>query len=342
PIFRLRLRSFVVGATRAGRAVARVRTRARLAVALFPFAFVAVLLALWASAEAATPELIDPDYHVRLRVVRAAQHQHPDRPLGLMIGSSRAVWAFRPEQLGDGEGVLWVNGAHTGAGPTLNRLLVHRYLRDGVRPAVLVIELMPTFFVKENTQFVTGHFALADLSLVRGYSDKPFGYEYRLLLHRVRCAPALARGDDPLARSDALHPRGGHTTVYGDVTPAERARRTALAQKENEPHLRHMTVRPAADRAFRDTLREAADHGARVVLLRAPEGPTFRHWYDPAGLARFDAYIEGVAREYGAPVLDARLWLDEEDFHDSHHAIQRGADKFTARFAREMVAILAR
>ncbi|MFO0822988.1 MAG: hypothetical protein U0792_07695 [Gemmataceae bacterium] len=70
-----------------------------------------------------------------------------------------------------------------------------------------------------------------------------------------------------------------------------------------------------------------------------PEGPTFRGWYDPAGVARFDAYLNGVAREYELPILDARDWLEENDFHDAHHPLRRGADKFTLRFAREIAPL---
>jgi hypothetical protein len=33
--------------------------------------------------------------------------------------------------------------------------------------------------------------------------------------------------------------------------------------------------------------------------------------------------------------------LEEEDFYDSHHVLKRGADKFTARFGRELPAVLA-
>ena len=127
-----------------------------------------------------------------------------------------------------------------------------------------------------------------------------------------------------------------------DLTAAEQARLLGKAYASITPYVRDMTVRPAADRAFRDTLRHAADAGVRVVLLRSPEGPTLRGWYDPAGLARFDEYVAGVAASFGVPVVDARLWLEEADFCDSHHVLKRGADKFTARLARELPAALAR
>jgi hypothetical protein len=323
----------------------RARRRARFAVALVLPTFVLVLLGAWAIAESVTPEITDTDYHIRLRMIRNAAAEHPGSPIGLTLGSSRTVWAFRPEELPEppaGSDVYWLNAAHVGAGPTLNRVLLHRLLRDGVQPAVVVIEVMPTFFVKENNRFVCGHFAATDMLLVREYADKPFGYDYHFLRHRITRATDIARVADPFTGYVPPMPRGGHPHIENDISAAERAKRTAFAHRINIEYLQNMTVRPGADRAFRDTLREAADHGVRVVLLRSPEGPAFRSWYNPEGLARFDDYIARVSREHNAPILDARLWLNEEDFYDSHHVMKRGAEKFTARFAREMPALLTR
>ena len=303
--------------------------------------FVMVFLGTWAIAETVVPEITDTDYHARLRLIRSAAAEYPERPLGVLLGSSRTVWAFRPEQLPETTGTYWVNGSHVGAGPTLNRVIVHRLLRDGVRPSVVALEITPPYFVKENSRFVSGHFAVTDMPLVRRYADRPFDYDYYFLRHRLTRAPDLARVADPFAGYEIHNPRGGHQIIETDVSPAERAKRTALALERNGPLTQSMVVRPGADLAFRDTLREITDHGIRVVLLRSPEGPTFRSWYNPDGLARFDEYIARVAREYGASIIDARLWLDEDDFYDSHHVLKRGADKFTTRFAREVSNISA-
>src|SRR5438067_2448781 len=74
----------------------------RVAAALLrraPLGFVLVLLSAWVGAEAVTPEITDTDYHIRLRMIRAATAEHPDLPIGLTLGSSRTVWGFRPEEL---------------------------------------------------------------------------------------------------------------------------------------------------------------------------------------------------------------------------------------------------
>ena len=226
---------------------APVRRRARLAVALFPVAFVLVLLSVWAMAETVTPEITDPDYHVRLQTIRTAVAEHPNQPLGLAFGSSRMVWAFRPEELPEpatGE-VLWMNGAHVGAGPTLNRVLLHRLLRDGVRPAVIVLEIMPPFFTKENNRFVSAHFAASDMPLVRGYADKPFGYDYYFLRHRITRATDIARVTDPLAGRAVLLSRGGHPIIEENISAEERKKRTAFAAQMYSEYVHRLTVRPS-------------------------------------------------------------------------------------------------
>jgi hypothetical protein len=302
------------------------------------------LCGIWTIAEAAVPEITDPDYHLRLRLARAARADHPDRPLGVVIGSSRTVWAFRPELLPEAPAagdVYWVNVSHIESGPTLNRVILHRLLRDGVRPAAVVIEIMPRFFVKESDRVVVQNLAVTEFALVRRGADRTFDYDYHFLRQRFTRAGDLTRVTDPFAGVVEPCARGGYRLLRADLTADERARALALAHKMNADHLRQMTVHPGADRALRATLREAADHGIRAVLLRTPEGPTFRSWYDPDGLTRFDGYVAAVAAEFGAHQLDARLWLEEDDFADSHHVLKRGADKFTARFAREIPAVLA-
>jgi hypothetical protein len=319
------------------------RASARRALALCLTAFVPVLLLAWALAESIAPEITDTDYHFRLRAVRAARAENPTRPLGIVIGSSRTAFAFQPEQVPDADGIYWMNESRFRAGPRLNRLILHRLLRDGVRPAVVVLEVMPPYFVRESDTEIVGCLAVSELSFARRYADDPLKYDYHFLRQRLSRASSLGRVADPFdGYRPAYTPRGGYPALFTELTPPDRARAITLAHKMNAEALRDLTVQPGADRALRDTLGEAAEHGIRAILLLAPEGPTFRSWYDPADLARFDAYIAAVATEYRAPLLDSRCWLEEADFIDSHHVLKRGAEKFTARFARETAAMLSR
>ena len=48
--------------------------------------------------------------------------------------------------------------------------------------------------------------------------------------------------------------------------------------------------------------------------------------------------LDELAAEYGVPVLDAREWMTEDDFSDSHHLTCAGATRFTERLAVEELA----
>jgi hypothetical protein len=321
---------------------ARRSRRARLAVLLFPPLFVAVLCAAWAGTEAAVPAVTDPDCRAKLDLLRQLRSERPNAPVGVVLGSSRLVWGFRPDALpAPAAGArVWFNGAHVGAGPALQRIAFARLLRDGARPDAVAVEVMPTFLANENARFVCGHVAVREYALARRYFNAPITFDYNFARLRLARAPDLARALDPLAGVPAYRPLGTHPTATETVTADERQRRTAEAHKNNALFLQRPAVRPAADRALRDLLSEAQAHGVRAVLVRTPEGATFRSWHPPERRAELDAYVRGLATDFAVPVIDARDWLEEGAFYDSHHMLRGGADAFTVRFVRELEVAL--
>ncbi len=73
------------------------------------------------------------------------------------------------------------------------------------------------------------------------------------------------------------------------------------------------------------------------MLLLMPEGTEFQSWYHPAARAEIDTYLACLNREYEVPLVDARSWLPDTAFFDSHHLHGDGATAFTQRFAREVL-----
>jgi hypothetical protein len=49
-----------------------------------------------------------------------------------------------------------------------------------------------------------------------------------------------------------------------------------------------------------------------------------------------------MGKEFGAAVLDAREWMPEEDFADSHHLLAPGGRRFSVRLAEEHLLPLLR
>src|SRR6266568_1111886 len=80
-------------------------------------------------------DLHDPEFAQRLELLRTRLDEEPDRPLMLLIGSSRTVGSFRPEVLppletASGERPLVFNFSHLGVGPAMNLLEMRRLLRN--------------------------------------------------------------------------------------------------------------------------------------------------------------------------------------------------------------------
>jgi hypothetical protein len=78
-------------------------------------------------------------------------------------------------------------------------------------------------------------------------------------------------------------------------------------------------------------------------MVVMPEGPTYRSWYSPGSWEAVQDLLTHLSREYDAPFINARDWIDDEnDFMDSHHLLRSGRDKFKERLARETILPLLR
>jgi hypothetical protein len=79
-----------------------------------------------------------------------------------------------------------------------------------------------------------------------------------------------------------------------------------------------------------------------VVLLLMPEGSAFQALYTPAARPGIEAFLADLSRSRHLPLIDARHWIDDDGFWDSHHLLPDAADLFTDRWARESARILDR
>jgi hypothetical protein len=162
-------------------------------------------------------------------------------------------------------------------------------------------------------------------------------YAYRSVL-LWRFAPAsLADSSVPpltlqnLQRSGWWSPR---TTAIPDFDRRVRAEML----DHYRPILKRFQTRATPDRALRATLdlcRRNQIHAAVVVL---PEGEEFRKCYPATTLTKVDRYLARIERDCAVAVIDARAWIDESAFIDSHHLFPEGATRFTRRLGEEIIA----
>lgn len=322
--------------------------RANRAAVLWAFvALAASLVAQNVAVDASHPEAYDPEYAARLAAVRAVP---PDRPLLAVFGSSRITLGFAAEGLPPlhtpaGERVAPFNFGHTGAGPVLMLLQVRRLLAEGIRPRWAVVELMPAFVGHENAGFIARHATsreLPELGRWVGRAQASPQYASR----RSRDSWQHARHLVPPWMSELVPappptwhylPLGGSLRLEESVDDATRRHRTAVAKAALGDALRSLPSPPNGGPALRELLALCRREGIRVVLAYTPEGAAIRTWYDRGRLTALESYCADAAAEAGVPMVDARDWLDEGDFYDSHHTLRGGADKFSRRLYDEVM-----
>jgi hypothetical protein len=314
--------------------------------------FVALQLAICAVTEVCQPDLTDPEFGRRLALLEARLRESGDRPLLLLVGSSRCVCAFRPEILppvrtASGRRALVFNFAHSGSGPVLNLILVDRLLRKDVHPRWLFVEVMPPYLCYEG--LFQRILQVGDLPAVACCTAAVRRYGKNLL---QRLAGGLG-GPQPLAHYYApawfpgprsphyfLGPLGGLEGPRRVPPAAEIDWLTAVAYNQYQHCLHDFRIARTADRALRALLDRCRRQRIRVALLLMPEGSAFRNWYPPRSRRLVDAYLADLSRAYRVPVIDARRWLPDGQFADSHHVLPAGADAFTRRFGREALVPL--
>lgn len=309
--------------------------------------FLALQLLLGFVVEVWHPELSDPQYGHRLQALRAKRAAEPDRPLVLALGSSRTEVALRPSHLADGpHDPIVFNMARGGTSQVMNLIVLQRLLADGVRPDLLLVEVLPSSLAEEGWSTTTPTVTFRDLSESLRYPIGGKAYFYLLKaraipVHKYHSGLVQAYGPPGAAtRNDAAmwdDTGAGTVMIPDEVRPEQRIGGTNYARGQYLSKLRAYHIAPAADRATRAFLALCQNERIPVVLYLMPESSEFRSWYSPEALRALDEYLAGVRSEFGLPLVDARTWLSDEMFWDGHHVIQRGARAFTTRFADEAI-----
>jgi len=291
-------------------------------------------------------DVVDREFAARLTLLQRQRLAHPERKLFLVVGSSRMVMAFSPEQLptyypaGENSTPVTVfNFSHLGAGPVMNQMTLTRLDRAGIHPDWAILEVMPGFLPKENAALVTSVSTFSDVLFVhRYYRPGELWWEY--LKHRTVGLPNLARRATGSEEDDAAacyEPLGGAKFVRVAVDPDTKRRLLAAQERNFGFRLRDLKVSAGNDRALRDSVRMLQRHGAEVCLLLSPEQEEFTRMYGPGKQAWFEQYIQQLRNDLQVPMIDARDWLEPQDFEDGHHALRRGQEKFTHRFGEQVI-----
>jgi len=97
-----------------------------------------------------------------------------------------------------------------------------------------------------------------------------------------------------------------------------------------------LRVTSDAERRIHDFLTICRDHGIPVSVLYMPESSVLRSWYPQAIREHVDGFLHGLGERYGAPLIDARDWMPDRYFGDTHHLTAEGAALFSKKLAERI------
>jgi hypothetical protein len=304
--------------------------------------------------EARHAEVYDPEYRDRVVLLRQRVAENPERPLLLVVGSSRIMTGVCPEVLPPLESVngaqpLPINFSHSGAGALHNLVIVRRLLREGFEPKWLVVEVVP-YLLPAAQDATLAKMALAeDLPVLQRYIGpaKLYGwYAEERAMAIVNHRGAFLRELVPQLQhapwdACALEPRGGKMSDPAPDT-AEIERRAAVVRSSYQASLQRFHVHESSRQAMHELLALCRERHIPVALLITPESSDFRSWYPPAAQVLIDRFCAELRGEYGVPIVDARAWLADSDFSDGHHVMPEGAKKFTLRLGADVLGPLTK
>lgn len=336
------------------------RRAARGAVWTLPLAVLLIHAAAVCAIDVLWPRLRDPEYGRRADRLRARVAEHPNRPLVVVLGSSRVANGVRPGAWEEsrpgtpGDPVLF-NAAALGAGPVVQLIFVRRLYADGFRPDVVLLEYWPPVLRQDGGQAELLRRQLhrlrwADRPVLRDYA--PAATERWMVTSRVNVlsenrTSLLAQLDSqwlpkPRQHDGAWAELDGWGWLPGmDPAPDDAATRHKLTEHQRKvfaPVLAGCTIHPHSDRALREAVAVARAHGARVGFIYLPESVEFQGRY-PADLERAAReHLTTLSRELAVPVIDTRNWMDERYLADGFHLSRAGAARFTARLGPAVAA----
>ncbi|HEY7315915.1 MAG TPA: hypothetical protein VH643_41680 [Gemmataceae bacterium] len=329
-------------------------------LAFFALAHLGMLIAT----QGCWPHLRDPEFGYKLTLLRKHRAAEPNRPLLVLLGSSRTGQGMRPGVLpplktADGRTAFVFNFSQVGSGPLAELVTLCRLLDAGIRPDWLAIEVLPALLGRSNDACGEAGGGVSrigwnDLRLLSKYVPDPgtmtrrwynvqlapwHAHRFSLMNHcAADCVPWRKRVDHWKCNDD-----WGWSDLGDDSQPLVLVPSALeLARQTYYEELQHYHIAEMQDRALHDLLALCRREGIPTVLYLMPEGSIYRGWYAPETRACVDDYLKRLTRETGVPIVDARDWMPDKYFGDSHHLYRLGATRFTRTIGEKVFTHLVR
>jgi len=288
--------------------------------------------------------------------------EEPNRPLLVMVGSSRTAWAFQASALdgmpdSDGRPMLVYNFGVPSTGPCFQLFCLRDMLAKGIRPRFLLIEFLPALLCEARRGVLSEDSMLEfeSLSLHRMWQWIPYLHRPKKWVNlwlEARIAPcytfrnhllgelkALATGQ-PMPKHGPFDNRGWHIALPM-IEPLVHENALRAARAGYGPGLMKFRLGKTQYRAIRELLDLCRREKIPAALVLMPEDSNFRSWYSPEAKTAIRNLLDELKQTYGVEVIDAQCWLPDYDFEDGHHALLDGALIFTRRIRSELPRLLS-
>lgn len=307
------------------------------------------------------PRFRDPLYGDKLAKLRTRAARSPGADVVVMLGSSRTGLAFHGKRVEEtlaevGRPAVAFNFGTPAAGPVTHLVYLKRMLRQGMRPTLLLVEVLPSMLADGQGGPIERHWFDPDRLT---YSEQDavcrHGYDAAAVHARWRrsvLVPAYTLRFQIVSRlAPSWLPwqcrfdwsRGSDECGWGamqtqEIPVVDVAKGVERTRGEYAAILGNYAPGGPATDALKELLSVCRAENIPAGLVLMPEGSPFREWLPPDGEARLRDYLAGLTAETGVPLTDARRWLTDDDFYDAHHMLTRGALAFSGRLARDVIA----
>lgn len=306
----------------------------------------------------------DPLYGAKIARLRSRLRQSPNARLVVMLGSSRTGDGFRAASLEPelaqelGQPLILFNFGMSAAAPCTQLLQLQRLLAEGIKPDLVLFEILPVLLDDQQgcapQRLPPERLSWRDVQQVRSY---PFStHSLRQAWREARAFPWYAHRfnlvsliwptllplnlrQDGYVRCDGC---GWSAPAFWKLSPEQHREAIARTIKGYQEHLEDFQLGSASPEAVRRTLKECRRHNIQAALVLMPEGPVYRSLYGSQVWPQVDSFLDRLQLEFGVPLVNARTWIEEEGFFDSHHLIPDAAAQFTERLGREAILPLLR
>lgn len=321
--------------------------------------FAALQWLVGAAADFIEPGLREPEYGRKLALLQAQVRQNSDRPLLLLLGSSRTAYGIRPDALLEAPSTdtpLVYNFGILGGGPLYELLYFRRLLDAGIRPQWLLVEVHPAL-LKSTPELLAAHLPplercdARDLRRLHGYLDSPLSTWREWLCYRAaacyrfrgelvrRMAPGWLSGptQPDLSALDKTTPLGWVPGPWPQPEEPLRQARADLVRRFYSPAYNDFAVSDRPDRALREILALCRQEQIAAALLLMPESEELRDDGVTRAQEKIGRYLSQLGREYRVAVFDASHWCENADFADGQHLLASAATRLSARLGERVL-----